>query len=220
MARLSGIFITVFTLIATSAGAPKLHTITFGKWITVKIGTDGDAPLQQKIRPLLVDGRIKEFVQGLPHEVTDQVFVVRLSFRLNDALPQEASPRWRWQLGGWLQVNRQTGRISPVSLPNFDAGDSAVNWYRDYAAYCGVSDDSKKVFAIVSQLGRHKPVLKEALRDVSPKDDGGPACPPPEWQRGPTRVNFAPPGGQPVTFAIRGSAAAIVPDDEAEEAQQ
>jgi hypothetical protein len=93
-----------------------------------------------KIRPLIVDGRIKEYVMGLSHEVTDRLFVVRRVFRMNDSLPQDSDVRWQWQRGGWLVVDRLTGRISPVVLAEFDASNSAASWYRDYVAYCGIAD--------------------------------------------------------------------------------
>jgi hypothetical protein len=145
--------------------------------------------------------------------------VVRRAFRSNDALPAEANPLWHWERGGWLLVDRVSGRISPVSLPEFDSYYSAVNWYRDYAAYCGVSDDGKKVYAIIAQLGRHKPVLKEALRDAPIGDQPDAACPPPQWQRQPVRVSFAPAEDHPVTFAIRGHAADLVNSEEEEGTQ-
>ena len=56
-----------------------------------------------------------------------------------------------------------TGRISPINLPEFDALYSAESWFRDYVAYCGVSDDGKKVYAIVAQISRRKPVMKNPL---------------------------------------------------------
>lgn len=48
-----------------------------------------------RVRPLLVDGRIREFTLGPAHDVTDRLFVVRRAFRVNDTLPQEsaAAPR-------------------------------------------------------------------------------------------------------------------------------
>ena len=61
-----------------------------------------------------------------------------------------------------MLVDRITGRISAINLPDFGALYSAANWYRDYAAYCGVSDGSR-VFAIVTQLNRRKPVLRKLL---------------------------------------------------------
>jgi len=77
--------------------------------------------------------------------------VVRRAFRVNDALPGDTATAsgWVWQRGGWLLVDRSTGQISAIALPEFDPYHSVASWFRDYAAYCGVSDDGKKVFAIV-----------------------------------------------------------------------
>ena len=74
-----------------------------------------------KVRALVVDGRVKEYVLGAPHEVTDRLFVVRRVFRVNDSLPEDSGPRWQWQRGGWLLVDRVTGHVSPINLPEFDA---------------------------------------------------------------------------------------------------
>jgi hypothetical protein len=213
--------------------ASKPHVITFGKWVTVQWSTGTGAaeekPVALKVRPLLVDGRAKEFTFGSPHDVTDRLFVVRRAFRVNDTLPQEASspPRWQWQRGGWLLVDRTTGHIAPINLPEFDVVYSDVSWYRDYAAYCGVSDDAKKVYAIVAQISRRKPVLKKVLdgesvaaaetKDSTPDS----ACPVPGWQRAPTRVTFEPSGVPKQTFAIRGHAVDLMTEeDDDEEAER
>jgi hypothetical protein len=145
-----------------------------------------------KVRPLLVDGRVKEYTLGLAHEVTERQFVVQRAFRLNDSLPEDSGvPRWQWQRGGWLLVDRWTGHISAINLAEFDGIYSAASWYRDYVAYCVVSDDGKKISAVVAQLSRRKPVLKKALAG-SIADDALPdsACPAPTWQRGPVRVQL------------------------------
>ena len=169
-----------------------------------------------KVRALIVDGRVKEYVLGPPHEVTDRLFVVRRVFRVNDGLPEETAPRWQWQRGGWLLVDRGSGRISPVNLPEFDALYSSTSWYRDYVAYCGVSDDGKKTYAIVAQISRRKPVLKKALSDDGMPDNTAPdsACPAPVWQRSPVRVSFEPAGGSKQTFAIRGHVVDVVNEEE------
>ncbi len=119
-----------------------------------------------------------EFVTGPSHEITERLFVVRRMFRVNDSLPEDSTPKWPWQRGGWLLVDRVTGRISSINLPGFDALYSAASWYRDYVAYCGVSDDGKKTYAIVAQLNRRKPVLKKALAEGLPDNDvPDSACP-------------------------------------------
>jgi len=179
----------------------------------------GEKPVTLKVRSLVVDGQVKEYVLGAPHDVTERLFVVRRAFRVNDSLPDDSGTRWQWQRGGWLLVDRVTGHVSAVSLPEFDAFYSAASWYRDYIAYCGVGDDGKKTYAIVAQLSRRKPVLKKALSDAVPADDAPPdsACPPPAWQRGPMRVSFEPVGGAKQTFAIRGHVVDVVNDAEDDE---
>jgi hypothetical protein len=226
-----GTALLVGVLCAQPAGAaaPKNHVITFGKWSNAAwlagTGTDAGKPQTIKVRTLIVDGRIKEYVLGLPHDVTDRSFVVRRAFRVNDSLPDEPAVRWQWQRGGWLLVDRVTGHVASVNLPEFDALYSTAIWYRDYAAYCGVSEDGKKIFAVVVQLNRRKPVLKKELSGDSLPDNAAPdsACPAPVWSRGPVRVNFEKPGGAKETFAIRGHVVDQVNDqvnDEEEEAEE
>ena len=211
------------TLPADAAAVAKIHVITFGKWTSATwfagTGAENEKALPLKIRPLVVDGRVKEFVLGSPHDVTDRLFVVRRAFRVNDSLPEDLAPRWQWQRGGWLLVDRMTGRVSTINLPEFDAFYSPASWYRDYVAYCGVSDDGKKTYAIVAQLSRRKPVLKKPLSSDGVADDAAPdsACPAPVWQRGPVRVSFEAAGSGKQTFAIRGHVADVVNDAEGEE---
>ena len=214
-------FLSLVLLTASALASPKPHAVTFGKWTTVQwfAGAQESEALNLKVRGLYVDARLKEFTLGLPHEITERLFVVRLAFRINDALPDEpsTSPRWRWQRGGWLLVDRLTGHISSLSLPDFDLYYSAASWYRDYVAYCGVPDDGKKVQAIVAQLGRRKPVLKKPIGELANDDDPDSACAPPDWQRQPTRVTFAIGEAQKLTYSVRGHAADVVHDDEEEE---
>ncbi|HLW84548.1 MAG TPA: hypothetical protein VKR60_04985 [Candidatus Sulfotelmatobacter sp.] len=214
--------LSAFTL-STGAGAAtaKTHVITFGKWMPVKLlGANGDNQAQTlKVRPLMVDGRIKEYTLGSAHEVTERLVVVQRAFRLNDSLPEEpGAPHWQWQRGGWLLVDRSTGHVSAIHLAEFDSDYSVASWYRDYVAYCGVSEDGKKISAVVVQLSRRKPVLKKALAgDI--RDDALPsaACPAPSWQRGPVRVSFEPADGAKQIFAIRGRAVDLVSDTEDDE---
>jgi len=222
---LAGLLLCAVLFPAAVRAATKIHVITFGNWISVPWlprNTGADKPLPLKIRALMVDTRVKEYVLGTPHEVTDHLFVVRRAFRVNDSLPEESGPHWLWQRGGWLVVDRATGRVSPINLPEFDAIYSAASWYRDYAAYCGVSDDGKKIAAIVVQLGRRKPVLNKPLSNDGVPDDAAPdsACPVPSWQRSPVRVSFEPAGGAKQTFAIRGHVVDVVNDAEEEEDPQ
>ena len=180
------------------------------------VGPEENKPQELKVRGLFVDGRLKEYTSGPPHEVTERLFVVRRMFRVNDSLPQEALTRWKWQRGGWLLADRVSGKVSAVSLPDFDNYYSAVSWYRDYAAYCGLSDDGKKAFAIVAQIGRRKPLLKKALGDAANDDAPDSECPQPAWQRQPARVTFED-EGRKTTYSIRGHAADILSSEEEEE---
>lgn len=86
-------------------------------WI---LENNNEERLTLKIRPLIIDTRIKEYVTGTPHEITDRLFAVRRVFRVNDSLPEDSTPKWQWQRGGWLLVDRLSGRISPINLPDFD----------------------------------------------------------------------------------------------------
>ena len=218
----------IFIQALAASAASKQHVITFGKWTTVQWSPDSvgssesEKRLALKVRPLLVDARVKEFTLGSAHDVTDRLFVVRRAFRVNDTLPQELTwpPHWQWQRGGWMLVDRITGRISPLNLPEFDAYYSVASWYRDYAAYCGVSDDGKKLYAVVAQISRRKPVLKKLLDGASSETKDAPAdsaCPIPAWQRNPSRVSFEPAGGPKQTFAIHGHSVDIMIEEEDDE---
>lgn len=199
--------------------ATKPHAITFGKWVAAKWpNATGEKVLDLKVRPLLVDMRVKEYTTGTPHEVTDRLFVVRRAFRMNDALPGESSARWQWQRGGWLLVDRLTGRISQLNLPEFDPFYSTSSWYRDYIAYCGVSEDGKKLYAVVAQVGRRKPILKKDAGEPSGNADPDSECPTPVWERSPLRVTFQPDDNQRIVFSLRNRVVDVVNDgDEAEE---
>jgi hypothetical protein len=220
------LLIIALSFARVASAVPKPHLITFGKWVSVTWfpnGNTNEKPLPLKVRPLLIDTRVREFTLGPAHDITERLFVVRRAFRVNDSLPQESEtmPHWQWQRGGWLLVDRVSGRVTAIALPEFDAFYSGASWYRDYVAYCGVSEDGKKVFAIVAQISRRKPVLKKALDGaVLPEsDDPAPdtACPAPAWQRAPARVTFELVGGGKQTFAIRGHIADVLTEDEDDE---
>jgi len=75
----------------------KPHLVSFGKWQTVRRFVDKPSPsvtdpqnqpraepknldtkgVEFKVRPLYVDGQLKESTTGLAHEITDRIFVVR-----------------------------------------------------------------------------------------------------------------------------------------------
>jgi hypothetical protein len=202
--------------------ASKPHVIVFGKWTVVKSSSDLDENRSDdlKIRPLYVDTRLKEFTVGIPHEITEQLFVVRRVVRVNDTLPQETTVRWSWQRSGWLVVDRITGHISQASLPEFDPDASLASWYRDYVAYCGVSDDGHKLSVVVMQLGRRKPILKKNFGEAANGEASSAECAPPAWQRAPMRVSFVSQADQKFTFAVRGHTVEVVSDDDSEEGTQ
>lgn len=185
-----------------ACAASRVHVITFGKWQTVKTDSAAGIPrVELRVRALLVDGKLRVFTTGQPHDVTETVFVVASALRLNDRLPDEKQEKWVWQRGGWLQVDRSSGSITPVKMPNFDPQLSVASCYRDYVAFCGVSDD--RVYAIVMQLGSRKPILRKEL-DAAPKTArAAPLCPAPVWQRQPIRVDFKSANGPHLTFAVQ-----------------
>jgi hypothetical protein len=234
--RVALAFMLVTILASAALAASKPHIVGFGKWTSVRWFPEPgfpetsqvaaeDKPLTLKVRPLLVDSRVKEFTLGPAHDVTDNLFVVRRAFRVNDSLPQEstAPPHWQWQRGGWLLVDRITSRISPLNLPEFDAVYSDVSWYRDYAAYCGVSDDSKQIYAVVAQINRRKPVVKWLIEEVKVAAETQPgqvpdsACKLPDWQRSPARVTFEANSSTKRTYVIRGHSVDLMTADEADE---
>ena len=208
---------TVLLLICCRLGnglaAPKPHTIVLGKWQPVSMVPESGAAQPVKIRRLLVDDHVKEYTVGPPHEVTDRLFVIRRAYRQNDSLPDDTKkpPQWIWRLGGWISVDRMTGHIAQLNLPAFDAEVSAASWYRDYAAYCGSSDDGSKIYMMVSQLGKRKPVVK--------KEFAGPGCVAPKWERGPSRVTFTA-AGEKASFIVRGRGADFQPETSEEEGPQ
>ena len=179
--QLAGAAVAAALLMAShqSHAAPrKAHTVVLGaarKVPYTKTGDPAGAAAQEdslRIRALLVDGVLKEWTTGDAHDVTDRSFVVRRVLRLNDALPGEASvaanspskpARWVWQRGPWLLVDRVTGHIAALKLPHYDPGVSQVSWFRDYAAYCGVTPSGKSLYAVVAQVEARKPVLAKKL---------------------------------------------------------
>lgn len=213
-------FISIAFLLGASLawGATKVHVVAFGKITSVQwlVGPEENKPFDLRMRGLFVDGRLKEYTAGAQHEVTERLFVVRRIFRLNDSLPQETATRWKWQRGGWLLVDRLTGKVTPLNLPDFDNYYSSASWYRDYAAYCGISDDGKKAFAIVAQIGRRKALLKKALGDSAGDDMPDSECPQPAWQRQPARVTFED-EGEKTTYSIRGHSADILSTEDNDE---
>jgi hypothetical protein len=207
------LFICALLLAGSGFAAPREHTILFAPWRSVEVWRDSGDKQPARVRDLAVDGKPREHTFGAAHEVTDRYFVVRRAYRLNDALPHETkkSVQWLWRLGGWISIDRQTGRVSQLNLPAFDDETSDAAWYRDYVAYCGSSDDGLKNYMVVSQLGRRKAILR--------KEYSGPPCAAPKWERAPSRVTFIA-GEEKITFTVRAHSADLQPDPTEEENQQ
>jgi hypothetical protein len=204
-----------------AAATSKPHVVALGKATTVKLflGPSESQAMDISVRPLYVDTKLKEFTTGQTHDVTDREFVVRRAYRINDALPDDTrkSPSWLWQRGGWLLVDRVSGKISLVKLPDFDAFYSEVSWYRDYAAYCGITSSGEHVNAVVAEIGGRKPVFHKELGKVSMGDAPDSNCSPPHWERRPARVTFLPKGGDKFTVNVSGRFADEAPDNDSDE---
>jgi hypothetical protein len=208
---------------AARAAAPaKVHTVNLGAVRKVAYtppenaadaAKGSDAPML-KVRPLMVDGRQKEWTTGDAHDVTDRSFTVRRALRLNDALPGDAAARWSWQPGPWLLVDRTTGHITALRLPDFDNEVSEAVWYRDYAAYCGTAETAKGgLFAIVAQVGVRRAVVQKQIGKWPQPAPVQPVCKAAEWQRAPMRVTLQATGGEAMTFNVVGTAALIEEGD-------
>ena len=229
---------------AASAPARKAHVVVLGAVRRVPYSKAGDpagalaGESELKIRALLVDGALKEWTTGDAHDVTDRSFTVRRAIKLNDALPSDkvlpadkpvssdksnekaasAASRWVWQRGPWLLVDRVTGHFVALKLPDYDPGVSQVSWFRDYAAYCGVTASGKSLYAVVAQVAARKPVLARKLAAFDPENHPEPVCGPAEWQREPLRITFHPAARDAVGFDVVPGSAVLVEDagDEAE----
>ena len=73
-----------------------------------------------------------------------------------------------------------------------------------------MSDDGKKFFAVVAQLGRHKPILKKPLGELDWDETPDSQCLAPAWQRRPTRVTFEPDENRKLTFSVKGHGVDVV----------
>jgi hypothetical protein len=213
-----------------SAAPRKVHVVVLGAPRRVPYSKTGDpagavpGETALKIRPLVVDGNIKEWTTGEVHDVTDRSFVVRRVMRLNDELPGDkpseksvhAANAWVWQRGPWLLVDRVSGHIAPLKLPDYDPGVSQVAWFRDYAAYCGLTSSGKSIYAVVAQIAARKPVLARKLAPFDSAARTEPACALAGWQREPLRATFHPSGKDAVSFDLVPGSAILVEDAEDE----
>jgi hypothetical protein len=206
------------------AATPKAHTVTLGPYRRVPYTPPEASPDDKteesttlKVRPLFIDNLQKEWTVGEIHDVTDRSFVIRRAMRINDSLPAEP-PRWTWQPGPWLMVDRVTGHVTALHLPDFDPQVSEVAWFRDYAAYCGISTTVAKpgLTAVVAELGARKAIAQKWL---GPWPEAGVVhkpCDRPTWQRTPMRATLQQTGGQPMTFDVVGVSSLIEEGDPAE----
>jgi hypothetical protein len=219
-ARIAVVFMAAIIAAATSAQAAprKAHTVALGAAKRVPYSKAGDpagaAPAEDalKIRALLIDGVVKEWTTGDAHDVTDRSFVVRRVIRLNDSLPGDKLGHWVWQRGPWLLVDRVSGHIAALKLPDYDPGVSQVSWFRDYAAYCGVTASGKSLYAVVAQVAARKAALSRKLAAFDPEKHPDPVCGPAEWQREPLRITFHPAGQDPIGFELAPGSAVLVED--------
>ncbi len=173
--------------------------------VKILTGTDEQQSTSITVRPLYVDTKLKEYTTGSPHDVTDRLYVVRRAYRVNDNLPDEPAGqiRWIWQRGGWILVDRVSGHITAVKLPDFDASSSEVSWYRDYAAYCGIPDGKDQLLAVVAQIGSRKAVFRKDLGKAHAGEEPSPPCAAPHWERKPARVTFVPGSGDKFTVNVK-----------------
>ena len=214
----------IVTALALQAAPRKPHVVFLGSVKRVSYSKTGDpagattGESELKIRALLVDGAVKEWTTGEAHDVTDRSFVVRRALRLNDVLPGDtpasAKERWVWQRGPWLLVDRASGHIVALKLPDYDPAISQVAWFRDYGAYCGVTASGKSLYAVVAQLTVRKPVLAKKLTALDPESRAQAGCIQPIWQREPLRITFHPAGGDAVSFDIVPGSAVLVEDSD------
>ena len=203
------------------AAAPKVHVVSLGAVRKVPYTPPNAARAapspdsqQLKVRPLIVDGRQREWTTGDSHDVTDRSFTIRRALRINDSLPADSSDHWVWQPGPWLLVDRSTGHITALHLPDFDALVSEVVWFRDYAAYCGIGQTAKGgLYAVVAQIGARKAAVQKQIGSWPQPALADPPCKPPQWQRQPMRVTVQLGGGDPITYDIAGSSSIVEEGD-------
>jgi hypothetical protein len=206
---------------AARAAARKAPSVYLGAVKHVPYSRQGDPAgaaadeTSLPIRALLVNGALKEWTTGDSHDVTDRSFVVRRAIRLNNALPGDKQELWVWQRGPWLLVDRATGHITALKLPDYDAAVSRVVWFRDYAAYCGVTSSGKSLYAVVAQLTVRKPALARKLAAFDPANHADPACAAAEWERDPMRITFHPAGRDAATYNFVPGSAALIEDSDA-----
>lgn len=219
--RAAILLVLILPMSLPAAATSRPHVVALGKATNVKlfIGPAEDKTIDITVRPLYVDTKLKDFTTGQVHDVTDREFVVRRAYRINDTLPDDPkqSAKWLWERGGWLLVDRVSGKISLIKLPDFDPFYSEVSWYRDYAAYCGITSNGERVNAVVAEIGGKKPLFRKELGQVSMGNSSDSNCAAPHWDRQPSRVTFLPAGGDKFTVKVSGRFADEAPENDSDE---
>jgi hypothetical protein len=214
--RLAVVPLLFAVLCPGAAGAVKVHSVVLGASRRVPYtppeasqDTKSEEKISLRVRPLMVDDKQREWTVGDIHEVTDRTFVVQRALHVNDALPGEAM-RWSWQPGPWLMVDRMTGRVTALHLPDFDPQVSVAVWFRDYVAYCGIATTAKGgLMAVVAQLGGRKAVVQQKLGPWPQPDAPHPVCAISTWQRTPMRATIRMANGEPLTFDVVGTSSLV-----------
>ncbi len=87
-----------------------------------------------------------------------------------------------------------------------------MSWFRDYAAYCGITASGKSLYAVVAQIAARKPVLAKKLAAFDVDNHPEPVCAPADWQREPLRIAFHPAGTNAISYDIVPGSALLVED--------
>ena len=210
-------------LLPLSAAPPRVHTVALGPvrrvpFVAADVAHEAkeDEAGTLRIRGLYVDDKLREWTTGDQHDVTDRSFVTRRVLHINDSIPGEKSGRWVWQPGPWLLIDRVSGRVTALHLPDFDSSISEVVWYRDYAAYCGihVAVRGGGLSAEVWQIGARRAALQKVVAAWPQAERVRPVCAPAVWQREPMRVTLRAAGGEPLQFTVTGTSSLLVEDGE------
>ena len=208
------------------AKPPRTHAVSLGPvrrvpFVAADVSKEDktDEASTLRVRALYVDTRQKDWTTGEMHEVTDRSFTVQRVLHVNDTLPEEHGARWVWQPGPWMLVDRITGRVTALHLPDFDSGVSDVIWYRDYAAYCGVHTAAKAggLSAVVWQIGARRAAVDKVIGKWPQAEHTHTVCAPAKWQREPMRVTIQPTGATPISFDVIGSSTALVEDGDGDD---
>jgi hypothetical protein len=215
-------FLALGLPLAASAAA-KVHVVALGPvrrvpFVAADVAAEdkADEAGTLRIRSLNVDSRLVEWTMGDIHDVTERTFVTRRVLHVNDSLPGDKVGRWVWQPGSWIMVDRISGRVTALHMPEFDAAVSDVSWYRDYAAYCGVHILAKNsgLTAQVWQIGARKAALSKMVAAWPLRERVRPVCGAPLWQREPMRVTLKPATGEAVEYTVSGTSSQLVEDGE------